>query len=221
VARQAGAQTWLVHTRSFEEPLITLPSCRCSIPPCSDFLINEFSFDPAKLIATSRQPILIVQGERDIQVGVSDAELLAHATEGFTVSIIDTPAGTDHAPTAAAICAADLCLVPIGPSVADVEAVHPTLKIIRQFERPIAFVLNQTAARYEPTGAAAPLHRVGVLALPFIVLRNDHQNALGAGLGVSEFASNGKAAGEIREFWTWVKRHLNIQPADNDRDLVA
>jgi chromosome partitioning protein len=143
------------------------------------------------------------------------------AAEGYTLSIIDTPAGADHASTAAAIRAADLCLVPTRPSVPDVEATHPTLKLIREFEKPLAFVLNQTAARYEPTDAAAPLHRVSALALPFVALRNDHQNALGAGLGVSEFAPNGKAAGEIRELWTWVKRKLDMRPKANERALVA
>ncbi len=150
-----------------------------------------------------------------------ERSLRSLAAEGYTLSIIDTPAGVDRALTTTAIRAADLCLVPTRPSVADVEATHPTLKVIREFAKPLAFVLNQTAARYEPTDAAAPLHRVGALALPFIVLRNDHQNALGAGLGVSEFAPNGKAAGEIRELWTWVKRKLDILPADNEQALVA
>jgi hypothetical protein len=53
------------------------------------------------------------------------------------------------------------------------------------------------------------------------VLRNDHQNATGAGLGVSEFASQGKAVAEIRELWTWVRRKLGIRPADHERALVA
>ncbi len=150
-----------------------------------------------------------------------EKSLRSLAAEGYTLSIIDTPAGAGHAPTAAAIRAADFCLVPTRPSVADVEATHSTLKVIREFEKPLAFVLNQTAARYEPTDAAAPLYRVGVLALPFIVLRNDHQNALGSGLGVSEFAPNGKAAGEIRELWTWVKRKLAIRVADTEQALVA
>jgi len=152
------------------------------------------------------------------QVGSS---LRSLAAKGYTLSIIDTAAGADRTLTSAAILAADLCIVPTRPSVPDVEATHPTLKVIRGFEKPLAFVLNQTAARYEPTDAAAPLHAVGALAFPFIVLRNDHQNALGAGLGVSEFAPHGKAAEEIRELWTWVKRKLDIRPADHEQALVA
>lgn len=44
-----------------------------------DFLINEFSLDPARLIANYRKPVLIMQGERDIQISVSDGERLKRA----------------------------------------------------------------------------------------------------------------------------------------------
>jgi pimeloyl-ACP methyl ester carboxylesterase len=50
-----------------------------SSPKMQNFLIGEFSLDPARLIATYRNPILILQGERDIQVSVSDAERLKRA----------------------------------------------------------------------------------------------------------------------------------------------
>jgi len=41
------------------------------------------------------------------------------------------------------------------------------------------------------------------------VLRNDHQDALGVGLGVTEFAPSGKSAEEIRGLWQWVWARLN------------
>jgi chromosome partitioning protein len=150
-----------------------------------------------------------------------ERSLQSLAADGYTLSIIDTAAGVDRASTAAAIRAADLCLVPARPSVPDIEAAHPTVRVIREFEKAFAFVLNQTAARYVPMDAAAPLYRVGALALPFIVLRNDHQNAVAAGLGVTEFSPDGKAAGEIRELWTWVKRKLDTRLAENQQALVA
>jgi chromosome partitioning protein len=49
---------------------------------------------------------------------------------------------------------------------------------------------------------------MGVLALPYIVQRMDHQDALGAGLGVSEFNPDGKATEEIRALWSWIKTKL-------------
>ena len=48
-------------------------------PAVQDFLIGAFALDPATLIAGYHGPVLIVQGRRDIQVGVTDAERLAHA----------------------------------------------------------------------------------------------------------------------------------------------
>jgi hypothetical protein len=62
-------------------------------PAVQDFLINEFSFDPAKLIASCRLPVLIVQGRRDIQVGVSDAEQLARANSAARLALL---ADTNH-----------------------------------------------------------------------------------------------------------------------------
>jgi chromosome partitioning protein len=49
-----------------------------------------------------------------------------------------------------------------------------------------------------------------VLALPYIVQRNDHQDALGARLAVTEYALNGKSADEMRELWQWVSKKLAI-----------
>ncbi|UWU92660.1 alpha/beta hydrolase [Bradyrhizobium sp. CB1015] len=57
-------------------------------PAVQDFLINEFSFDPAKLIASCRQPVLIVQGRRDIQVGIGDAEQLQRANSAAQLALL-------------------------------------------------------------------------------------------------------------------------------------
>lgn len=43
------------------------------------FLISAFAQDPARLIAATEKPVLVLQGERDLQVGVQDARLLAQA----------------------------------------------------------------------------------------------------------------------------------------------
>jgi hypothetical protein len=58
---------------------------------------------------------------------------------------------------------------------------------------------------------------MGILATPYIVQRNDHQDALAAGLGVSEFAPNGRAAEEIRALWLWVKQKLKNEIANNQQ----
>jgi uncharacterized protein len=48
-------------------------------PQVQGFLINVFAYDPAKLIAAVTKPVVIVQGRRDMQVGVADAERLKEA----------------------------------------------------------------------------------------------------------------------------------------------
>src|SRR2546430_17072662 len=63
------------------------------------------------------------------------------ADEDYTLAIIDTPAGAGNSLQAAAIRAADLCLLPARPSVADVEASHPTIRTLQRFGKPFAFVL--------------------------------------------------------------------------------
>jgi pimeloyl-ACP methyl ester carboxylesterase len=48
-------------------------------PSMQGFLISMFSYDPARLIAEFHKPILILQGERDLQVSVADAKRLKQA----------------------------------------------------------------------------------------------------------------------------------------------
>jgi chromosome partitioning protein len=56
--------------------------------------------------------------------------------------------------------------------------------------------------------AATSLNSLGVLALTYVGQRNDRQDALGAGSGVTEFAQEGKASEEVRELWRWVLKKL-------------
>ena len=88
-------------------------------------------------------------------------------------------------------------------------------RVRRALVVPFAFVLNQTPPRcYRPSKAAAALNATGVLALPFIVQRNDHQDSLGAGFAVTEFAPDGKAAQEIHGLWRWAWEKLTMESID-------
>jgi chromosome partitioning protein len=128
--------------------------------------------------------------------------------EGVWLAIVDT-AATNNAAALRAIARSDLCLIPARPSPADIEAAIPTLIAIRRLNRRFAFVLNQTPARgCRLSEAATSLNSLGHLALPYIVQRNDHQDALGAGLGVTEYARGSKASEEIVELWRWVFEKL-------------
>ena len=135
--------------------------------------------------------------------------------DGIWLAIIDT-AATNNVLATRAIACADLCLIPARPSPADIEAAIPTLIAIRRLDRRFAFVLNQTPTRGSRLSeAAASLNSLGVLALPFIGQRNDHQDALGAGLGVTEFAPEGKASEEIVALWGWISERLTVESNDH------
>lgn len=141
---------------------------------------------------------------------------------GVTLTIIDTAGGQCDA-TTAAIRACDLCLIPARPSVADIEAGASTLSTIRAFGKRFAFVLNQTPTRGQrldnaatALGGKATLDLADVLAQPFIPMRNDHQDALRAGLAVSEYAPSGKSADEISRLWQWVAVRLNGNSAHQE-----
>jgi chromosome partitioning protein len=140
--------------------------------------------------------------------------------DAVTLLIIDT-ASKDSALSVSAIRAADFCLIPARPSPADIEAALPTLAAIRNLNIPFAFVLNQTPARsYRLSEAATALNALGVLALPYIVQRNDHQDALGAGFGVTEFASAGKAAEEMRSLWQWVWKKIPVEAIEHESTAI-
>jgi chromosome partitioning protein len=59
-----------------------------------------------------------------------------------------------------------------------------------------------------------------VLALPFIGQRNDHQDALGAGFGVTEYAPEGRACEEIRALWRWVLQQLVGGEFDHEQNAI-
>ena len=133
---------------------------------------------------------------------------------GVTLTIIDTASGVSAA-TKAAIGCADVCLIPARPSLADIEATKPTLRIIKACRTPFAFVLNQAPIRghrittaANALGGNAAREVVDILAQPFIAMRNDHQDALAAGLAVCEFDPGGKASAEIKDLWHWVEAKL-------------
>lgn len=151
---------------------------------------------------------------------VYEATDVAHRLEalargGVTLAIIDTAGGISAA-TTAAIRHADFCLIPARPSIADIEASARTLATARAWKTPFAFVLNQTPTRgrriddaANALGDEAAQETNDVLAQPCIVMRNDHQDALAAGLSVIEFSPFGKSADEIRGLWKWVELRLN------------
>jgi chromosome partitioning protein len=70
-------------------------------------------------------------------------------------------------------------------------------------------VLNQTPPRsYRVRDAADGLTVLGVVPDVNLVLRNDYQDAIGLGQGVTEFNPHGQAADEVRRLWTWMEKRV-------------
>jgi chromosome partitioning protein len=129
------------------------------------------------------------------------------AEVGFTVAVFDT-AGADSAAARLITDAADICLLPARPARLDVEATAATFRAAFLAKRKAAFVLNQCPSTYRSSRtseSARSLTRLGVLAEPMLSARMDFQDAIAAGLGVTEYAPQGRAAREIEELWSWVR----------------
>lgn len=122
--------------------------------------------------------------------------------------IIDTP-GRDEPAQASAIRLADFCVVPCRPSPADMKATPPTVDTIRRLGKPAFFVLTQTPPRsFRIKEAERGLNVLGTVCPVPIVSRAAYQDAQGAGLGVTEFEPEGKAAQEIQELWSWIQKKI-------------
>lgn len=132
------------------------------------------------------------------------------ADAGFTLAIFDT-AGADGPAVRLVAEVAHLCLLPSRPTRLDVEATAATFRAVFLAKRKAAFLLNQCAATYRSsraTEAAKDLNGLGVLAEPMLAMRMDYQDAIAAGLGVTEYDPSGKGAQEIRALWNWTRAQI-------------
>jgi chromosome partitioning protein len=133
---------------------------------------------------------------------------------GFTLAILDT-AGVESTGGNLAMKTADFALIPARPSRLDLQATMPTVQALMRLEmrERFAFVLNQAppGRNSRATEAANGLSLFGVLAEPILAQRADHQDALAAGQGVTEYAPDGKAASEMRDLWIWINSRIKAR----------
>lgn len=134
----------------------------------------------------------------------------ALAKNGVTLCIIDT-AGTESSATAAAMKAADLCIIPARPNAFDLWASDITRKAVRELRKDYVFLLNQCppaqqTARIEE--GVALLEKMGGLISPLISARVDYQEAARNGAGVTEWNANGDAADEMRKLWSSIRKRI-------------
>jgi chromosome partitioning protein len=153
-------------------------------------------------------------GEAPVVQSISWANLSSRlyrlGQQGYDLAIVDTPGADSHA-ASEAMKEAHFCLLPVRPSVADIEASKPTVRYLNEHNKPFAFVLNQcpTGGRTSRTAnARMALQLLGGLCDPTVAHRSDHVDALGTGLGVTEFSPFGKAADEVRAVLQWLTVRL-------------
>jgi chromosome partitioning protein len=132
------------------------------------------------------------------------------AGAGFTLAIFDT-SGADATAVRLVSEVTDLCLLPARPTCLDVEAAAATFRAVFLAKRKAAFVLNQCPSSYHSTRASEAAKRLidlGVLAEPMLSARMVFQDAIAAGLGVTEYALLNKSAEEIATLWKWSRGQL-------------
>jgi chromosome partitioning protein len=170
--------------------------------------------------APNRVVIEPLEGERLPRLS---AILEGLAGVGFTLAVFDT-AGADRAAARLMAQAVDLCLLPARPTRVDVEATAATFRTAYLAKRKAAFVLNQCPPTYRSSRsseAAKDLTRVGILAEPMLSARIDFQDAIAAGLGVTEYARAGRAAQEIEAFWSWVRSQFERSNSEMPLDIQS
>ena len=149
---------------------------------------------------------------RAVVKGIADA--------GFTLAIFDT-AGGDVRTAGMVAEVADLCLLPARPTCLDIEVTAATFRSLFLAKRSAAFVLNQcppTDRSSRADQAASGLERLGLLA-PMLASRIDFQDAMAAGLGVTEHASEGRSAQEVEALWSWIRDRLAQSKGEADAQI--
>ncbi len=139
---------------------------------------------------------------------------------GFTIAVFDTPAA-DSVAARFVTEAADLCLLPTRPTCLDVDATAATFRAVFLAKRKAAFVLNQCPPTYRSSRtskSANGLTRLGVLAEPLLYARMDFQDAIAAGLGVTEYSRAGRAAQEIAALWIWIRAQFEGTRSETSLD---
>ena len=138
-----------------------------------------------------------------------------NAEKDADIVLIDTPPGTPETAYQAAL-AADLMLLPCGPSPLDLFALKETLSLSlkaraeRRSKKPrIRFVPSKVLANTNlGRGLASSLKNMGKKVLPAIGQRVVVAEAVASGLTVAEYAPNSPAHEEFRELAKAVQKVL-------------
>lgn len=129
---------------------------------------------------------------------------------GAALVIIDSAPHSADAAVAAAE-AADLILIPCRAGILDLRAIATTARIVKVTGKP-AFVIMNAAPTRAPrlmADAIAAVHKHGLAVAPVVIhQRSAYAHALTAGQTAEEYEPEGKAAEEVGELFTWLRKML-------------
>lgn len=174
--------------------------------------------EPVVVIDTDPQKSATVWGEARSQ----DAPIVATAAAAELLRVLDvakeefmTLAIVDTAPHAAPdatriVRSVDLVVIPCRPTAFDIAAAGSAVDIVKAAGVPAVFVLSACPFRSpEIAETRAILAEYGLPIAPVeIIDRRAFARAVASGRAVTEFESEGKAAGEIRILWNWLKEQM-------------
>lgn len=173
---------------------------------------------PVWLIDTDEQGTLSQWHERREQDTPQRAEMpftrIAHgltniAERGGAYCFIDT-APTISEQSAALISLADLVLIPVRPSPADLWAVSETVSLVKEAGKPFLFVITQAKPQATITAQTiAALSQYGRVAQAFIADRVPYAGAMTGGRTAPELLAKSPAAEEITALWLEIKSCFN------------
>jgi len=129
---------------------------------------------------------------------------------GAALVVIDSaPHSADAAVAAAEV--ADLILIPCRAGILDLRAIATTARIVKVTGKP-AFVILNAAPNRAPRlmeDAIAAVQQHGLAVAPVVIhQRSAYAHALTAGQTAEEYEPEGKAAEEIGELFTWLRKML-------------
>ena len=186
---------------------------------------------PTWLIDTDKQATLSLWHERREQDTPQRAEvpfprlaggLASLAERGAAYCFIDTPP-TISDQSAVALNLADLVLIPVRPSPADLWAVSETVALVKDAGKPFLFVITQAKAQASITAQTiAALSEHGRVAQSFIADRVPYAMAMTGGRTAPELAPRSPAAQEVAGLWRDVKSCFNekVKIAKRERSVA-
>lgn len=173
---------------------------------------------PVWIIDTDKQGTLRLWHERrevetpqcaDVPFSRLAAGLTALTERGAAYCFIDT-APTISDQTASLLLLADLVLIPVRPSPADLWAVSETVTLVKNADKPFLFIITQAKPQASITAQSiAALSQHGCVAQSFVADRVPYAVAMTGGRTAPELAAKSPAAEEIAALWLNVKSYFH------------